>query len=92
MPFLQQGIKNYDSALNEMAEDIAALRRRVLTVEAENQLLRTEASLRQGLGHNLVAHRDVTAVAKVEVAHLIGRQYLPIIQLRFSLEIQGMMD
>lgn len=50
-----------------------ALKRRVLTVEAENRLLRTEASLHQGQDHNLVAHQDVSTVAKVKVAHLIGR-------------------
>ncbi|XP_075898958.1 uncharacterized protein ccdc33 [Nelusetta ayraudi] len=66
-----EGIKNYDSALNKMAEDIVALRRRVAAVEAENRLLRTEVPPHQDLGHNLVTDWDVNTMAKTEVAHLI---------------------
>lgn len=62
-----------------MAKDMVALRRRVLTVEAENQLLRTEVRLHQDLDHSLVEHQDVTTGPKVKVTHLIGR---------FSLEIK----
>lgn len=69
-----------------------ALRRRVVTVEAENTLLRTEVSLHQDLGHNLVTDWDVNTMAKTEVAHLIGRQYHTIIQLLLSLENIFLMD
>lgn len=69
-----------------------ALRRRVVTVEAENTLLRTEVSLHQDLGHNPVTDWDVNTMAKTEVAHLIGRQYHTIIQLLLSLENIFLMD
>lgn len=69
-----------------------ALRRRVVTVEAENRLLRTEVSLHQDLGHNLATDWDVDTMAKTEVAHLIGRQYHPIVQLLLSLENIFLMD
>lgn len=71
--FFPQGTKNHDSAVNKMAEDIVTLRRRVVRVEAENRLLRSEATLRQDFGHSW----DVHTVAKTEAAHLIGRQCHP---------------
>lgn len=71
--FLHQDVKNYHAALNKMAEDIIALRKQVMTLEAENRQLCTDLSLHQDRGQNLVGDRDINDMTKTEVAGLIGK-------------------
>lgn len=71
--FLHQDVENYYAALNKMAEDIIALRKQVMTLEAENRQLRTDLSLHQDRGENLVGDRVINETTKAEVAGLIGK-------------------
>lgn len=56
-----------------MAEDIIALRKQVMTLEAENRQLRTDLSLHQERGQNLVVDRDINDMTKTDVAGFIGK-------------------
>lgn len=56
-----------------MAEDIIALRKQVMTLEAENKHLRTDLSLRQDHSQNLVGGRVINDMTKTEVSGLIGK-------------------
>lgn len=71
--FLHQDVKNYHAALNKMAEDIIALRKQVVTLVAENRQLRTDLSLHQDPGQNLVGGRVINDMTKIEVSGLVGK-------------------
>ncbi|XP_068578986.1 coiled-coil domain-containing protein 33, partial [Cebidichthys violaceus] len=65
-------MENYRSAMSRMAEDIIALRTRVVTLEAENSQLRTDLSLQQDLGRDLLDDTDVDVMTKAEIADRIA--------------------
>ncbi|KAM7396771.1 hypothetical protein PAMP_019784 [Pampus punctatissimus] len=52
-------VENYRSAMSKMADDIIALRTQVVTLEAENSQLRSDLSLHQDLGRNLLDDTDI---------------------------------
>lgn len=56
-----------------MAEDIIALRKQVMALEAENRQLRTDQSLHQDRGQNLVGDRVINDMTKIEISGLIGK-------------------
>ncbi|XP_037623988.1 coiled-coil domain-containing protein 33 isoform X1 [Sebastes umbrosus] len=61
-------VENYRSAMSKMAEDIIALRTQVVTLEAENSQLRTDLSLQQDLGRDLLDDTDIDVMTKAEIA------------------------
>ncbi|XP_039471143.1 coiled-coil domain-containing protein 33 [Oreochromis aureus] len=65
-------IENYRSALSRMAEDIITLRTQVLSLEAENSQLRSDLSLQQDLGRDLLADTDIDVMTKAEIADRIA--------------------
>ncbi|KAM6925963.1 coiled-coil domain-containing protein 33 [Lycodopsis pacificus] len=65
-------MENYRSAVSRMAEDIIALRTRVVTLEAENGQLRTDLSLQQDLGRDLLDDTDIDVMTKAEIADRIA--------------------
>ncbi|XP_030281061.1 coiled-coil domain-containing protein 33 isoform X2 [Sparus aurata] len=65
-------VENYRSALSRMAEDIIALRRQVMTLEAENSQLRINLSLHQDLGRDLLHDTDIDVMTKAEIADRIA--------------------
>ncbi|XP_031725545.1 coiled-coil domain-containing protein 33 [Anarrhichthys ocellatus] len=65
-------MENYRSAMSRMAEDIIALRTRVVTLEAENGQLRTDLSLQQDLGRDLLYDTDIDVMTKAEIADRIA--------------------
>lgn len=65
-------MENYRSAMGKMAEDIIALRTQVVLLEAENSQLRSDLSLHQDLGRDLLDDRDIEVMTKAEIADLIG--------------------
>lgn len=69
---LHQEVENYRSAMSKMAEDIIALRTQVVTLEAENSQLRTDLSLQQDLGRDLLDDTDIDVMTKAEIADRIG--------------------
>ncbi|KAF0041070.1 hypothetical protein F2P81_006968 [Scophthalmus maximus] len=66
-------VENYRSAMSKMAEDIIALRTQVVTLEAENSQLRSDLSLHQDLGRDLLDDADIAVMTKVEIADRIGK-------------------
>ncbi|XP_025764677.1 coiled-coil domain-containing protein 33 isoform X1 [Oreochromis niloticus] len=70
--FHHQEIENYRSALSRMAEDIITLRTQVLSLEAENSQLRSDLSLQQDLGRDLLADTDIDVMTKAEIADRIA--------------------
>lgn len=73
---LHQEVENYRSAMSKMAEDIIALRTQVVTLEAENSQLRSDLSLHQDLGRDLLDDADIAVMTKVEIADRIGEPQL----------------
>uniref|UniRef100_A0A3B4G365 Coiled-coil domain containing 33 n=1 Tax=Pundamilia nyererei TaxID=303518 RepID=A0A3B4G365_9CICH len=69
--FHHQEIENYRSAMSRMAEDIITLRTQVLSLEAENSQLRSDLSLQQDLGRDLLADTDIDVMTKAEIADRI---------------------
>ncbi|XP_030586926.1 coiled-coil domain-containing protein 33 [Archocentrus centrarchus] len=65
-------IENYRSAMSRMAEDIITLRTQVLSLEAENSQLRSDLSLQQDLGRDLLADTDIDVMTKAEIADRIA--------------------
>ncbi|XP_068596031.1 coiled-coil domain-containing protein 33 [Brachionichthys hirsutus] len=65
-------VDNYRSAMSKMAEDIIVLRTQILKLEAENRQLRTDLSLHQDLGRDLLDDADVDVMAKAEMADRIS--------------------
>ncbi|AWP08402.1 putative coiled-coil domain-containing protein 33 [Scophthalmus maximus] len=65
-------VENYRSAMSKMAEDIIALRTQVVTLEAENSQLRSDLSLHQDLGRDLLDDADIAVMTKVEIADRIA--------------------
>uniref|UniRef100_A0A8C2WBC3 Coiled-coil domain containing 33 n=1 Tax=Cyclopterus lumpus TaxID=8103 RepID=A0A8C2WBC3_CYCLU len=61
-------MENYRSAMSKMAEDIIALRTRVVTLEAENSRLHTDLSLQQDHGRDLLDDTDIDVMTKAEIA------------------------
>ena len=55
-----------------MAEDIIALRTQVVALETENSRLRTDLSLHQDLGRDLLDDADIAVMTKAEIADRIG--------------------
>uniref|UniRef100_A0A3Q4HX25 Coiled-coil domain-containing protein 33-like n=1 Tax=Neolamprologus brichardi TaxID=32507 RepID=A0A3Q4HX25_NEOBR len=70
--FHHQEIENYRSAMSRMAEDIITLRTQVLSLEAENSQLRSDLSLQQDLGRDLLADTDIDVMTKAEIADRIA--------------------
>ncbi|KAJ1181352.1 hypothetical protein NDU88_006560 [Pleurodeles waltl] len=64
-------LENYRSAMQRMADDIIALRKRVASLEAENSQLRSDLSLHQDLGRTLLDDTDIDVMTKAEVADRI---------------------
>ncbi|XP_056272629.1 coiled-coil domain-containing protein 33 isoform X2 [Pseudoliparis swirei] len=60
-------MENYRSAMSKMAEDIIALRTRVVTLEAENSRLHTDLSLQQDHGPHLLEDADIDVMTKAEI-------------------------
>ncbi|XP_054475448.1 coiled-coil domain-containing protein 33 [Anoplopoma fimbria] len=65
-------MENYRSAMSRMAEEIIALRTQVVTLEAENSQLRTDLSLQQDLGRDLLDDTDIDVMTKAEIADRIA--------------------
>ncbi|XP_029290226.1 coiled-coil domain-containing protein 33 isoform X2 [Cottoperca gobio] len=65
-------VENYRSAMSKMAEDIIVLRRRVITLEAENSQLRTDLSLQLDIGRHLLDDTDIDVMTKAEIADRIA--------------------
>ncbi|XP_071354432.1 coiled-coil domain-containing protein 33 isoform X2 [Trachinotus anak] len=65
-------VENYRSALNKMADDIIVLRTQLVTVEAENSQLRSDLSLHQRLGRNLLDDTDIDVMTKDEISDHIA--------------------
>lgn len=64
-------LENYRSAMQRMADDIIALRKRVASLEAENSQLRSDLSLHQDLGRTLLDDTDIDVMTKTEIADRI---------------------
>lgn len=73
MSSLNQEVDNYRSAMSKMAEDIITLRTQVVSLEAENSQLRSDLSLHQDLGRDLLKDTDIDVMTKAEIADRIGR-------------------
>uniref|UniRef100_A0A3B4Z8A6 Coiled-coil domain containing 33 n=1 Tax=Seriola lalandi dorsalis TaxID=1841481 RepID=A0A3B4Z8A6_SERLL len=69
---LHQEMENYRSAMNKMAEDIIVLRTQLVTVEAENSRLRSDLSLHQHLGRDLLDDTDIDVMTKAEISDHIA--------------------
>ncbi|XP_045893040.1 coiled-coil domain-containing protein 33 [Micropterus dolomieu] len=65
-------VENYRSAMSKMADDIIALRTRVVTLEAENSQLRIDLSLHQDLGRDLLTDTDIDVMTKAEISDHIA--------------------
>ncbi|XP_042351366.1 coiled-coil domain-containing protein 33 [Plectropomus leopardus] len=65
-------VDNYRSAMSSMADDIIALRTQVVTLEEENSQLRTDLSLQQDLGRDLLHDTDIDVMTKAEIADRIA--------------------
>ncbi|XP_078112351.1 coiled-coil domain containing 33 [Sander vitreus] len=65
-------VENYRSAMSKMAEDIIVLRTQVVTLESENSQLRTDLSLQQDLGRDLLDDTDIDVMTKAEIADRIA--------------------
>ncbi|XP_056242206.1 coiled-coil domain-containing protein 33 isoform X1 [Seriola aureovittata] len=65
-------MENYRSAMNKMAEDIIVLRTQLVTVEAENSRLRSDLSLHQHLGRDLLDDTDIDVMTKAEISDHIA--------------------
>ncbi|XP_069018863.1 coiled-coil domain-containing protein 33 isoform X1 [Embiotoca jacksoni] len=65
-------VENYRSAMSKMAEDIITLRAQVVTYEAENSQLRSDLSLHQDLGRDLLDDTDIDVMTKAEIADRIA--------------------
>ncbi|XP_060933207.1 coiled-coil domain-containing protein 33 [Limanda limanda] len=65
-------LENYRSAVSRMAEDIIALRTQVVALETENSRLRTDLSLHQDLGRDLLDDTDIAVMTKAEIADRIA--------------------
>jgi len=66
-------MENYRSAMSKMAEDIIALRTRVVTLEAENSRLHTDLSLQQDHGPHLLEDADIDVMTKAEIVDRFGK-------------------
>ncbi|OCT89414.1 coiled-coil domain-containing protein 33 [Xenopus laevis] len=64
----EQELSNYRMAMQRMADDIIALRRQMSGLEAENSHLRSELSLHQDIGRNLLSDTDIDVMTKAEIA------------------------
>ncbi|NP_001120154.1 coiled-coil domain-containing protein 33 [Xenopus tropicalis] len=64
----EQELSNYRLAMQRMADDIIALRRQMSGLEAENSNLRSELSLHQDIGRNLLSDTDIDVMTKAEIA------------------------
>ncbi|XP_034734936.1 coiled-coil domain-containing protein 33 [Etheostoma cragini] len=64
-------VENYRSAMSKMAEDIIVLRTQVVTLESENSQLRTNLSLQQDLGRDLLDDTDIDVMTKAEISDRI---------------------
>lgn len=62
--------------MSRMAEDIITLRTQVLSLEAENSHLRSDLSLQQDLGRDLLADTDIDVMTKAEIADRIGTKVI----------------
>ncbi|KAF3688786.1 Coiled-coil domain-containing protein 33 Cancer/testis antigen 61 [Channa argus] len=65
-------VENYRSAMSRMAEDIILLRTRIVALEAENSQLRSDLSLRQDLGRDLLDDTDIDVMTKDEISDRIA--------------------
>ncbi|KAJ3596363.1 hypothetical protein NHX12_002771 [Muraenolepis orangiensis] len=65
-------VESYRSAMDKMAEDIIALKTRVVTLEAENSRLRSDLSLHRDLGQQLLDDTDIDVMTKAEIADRIA--------------------
>ncbi|XP_028441484.1 coiled-coil domain-containing protein 33 isoform X3 [Perca flavescens] len=65
-------VENYRSAMSKMAEDIIVLRTQVVTLDSENSQLRTDLSLQQDLGRDLLDDTDIDVMTKAEIADRIA--------------------
>ncbi|XP_047452329.1 coiled-coil domain-containing protein 33 isoform X2 [Mugil cephalus] len=65
-------VDNYRSAMSRMAEDIITLRTQVVTLETENSQLRSDLSLHQDLGRDLLKDTDIDVMTKAEIADRIA--------------------
>ncbi|KAF7663269.1 hypothetical protein LDENG_00215010 [Lucifuga dentata] len=65
-------VENYRSAMIKMAEDIITLRTQVGALEAENSQLRSDLSLHQDLGRNLLDDTDIDVMTKTEITDRIA--------------------
>uniref|UniRef100_A0A3P8TQT9 Coiled-coil domain containing 33 n=1 Tax=Amphiprion percula TaxID=161767 RepID=A0A3P8TQT9_AMPPE len=70
--FLHQEVENYRSAMTKMADDIITLRTQVGMLEAENSQLRSDLSLHQDLGQDLLTDTDIDVMTKAEIADRIA--------------------
>ncbi|KAK2842312.1 hypothetical protein Q5P01_012512 [Channa striata] len=65
-------VENYRSAMTRMAEDIILLRTRIVALEAENSKLRSDLSLHQDLGRDLLNDTDIDVMTKAEISDRIA--------------------
>lgn len=58
--------------MGKMAEDIILLRTQIVALEAENSQLRSDLSLHQDLGRDLLKDTDIDVMTKAEMYDQIG--------------------
>uniref|UniRef100_A0A3Q1I5X0 Uncharacterized protein n=1 Tax=Anabas testudineus TaxID=64144 RepID=A0A3Q1I5X0_ANATE len=69
---LHQEVENYRAAMRKMAEDIILLRTQIGALEAENSQLRSDLSLHQDLGQDLLSDTDIDVMTKAEMCDRIS--------------------
>ena len=70
-----QEVENYRTAMRKMAEDIITMRSQVVSLESDNSQLRSDLTLHQDLGRNLLDDTDIDVMTKAEIADRIGILY-----------------
>lgn len=65
-------VENYRTAMRKMAEDIITLRSQVVGLESNNSQLRSDLSLHQDLGRNLLDDTDIDVMTKAEITDRIA--------------------
>ena len=58
--------------MRKMAEDIITMRSQVVSLESDNSQLRSDLTLHQDLGRNLLDDTDIDVMTKAEIADRIG--------------------
>ncbi|XP_067090005.1 coiled-coil domain-containing protein 33 [Osmerus mordax] len=65
-------VENYRTAMRKMAEDIITMRSQVVSLESDNSQLRSDLTLHQDLGRDLLDDTDIDVMTKAEIADRIA--------------------